>query len=283
MNLTEIKDILDRKELAPLKQLGQNFLIHSGTVDRLVQKVGISGEDNVIELGTGLGSLTQALARQAKQVTGLEIDRGLIRWHQEMEILPDNVHLLHQDMLKADYKDLAARNGAPLKIIANLPYSAASPLLFKLIKERQSIEWAVLMFQKEVALRLQSPPGTRNYGILSVLLAGCAEVEKLMDLKPGEFYPRPKVDSRVLKIQFQPVPARVKALPDYDEELLIRIVKSAFQQRRKTIISALSSSSLSNYSRNDIAKALDQAGINPKSRAEELTVEQYAALTEKLG
>lgn len=282
MNIKEIKSILNQKELVPLKQLGQNFLINAGTIDRLVSLAGISEEDNIVELGVGLGALTQSLARQAGQVTGLEIDRGIISWHREKRTLPDNVSLLNQDMLKVDFQDLAERNGAPLKIIANLPYSIASPLVFKLIRERSYIEWAVLMFQKEVAQRLTASPGGRDYGILSVLLAGCAEVVKLLDLGPAEFYPRPKVDSRVLKIRFQPTPARVKALPDHDEELLIKIVKSAFQQRRKTIAAALANSQLLSLPKKDIVNALNQAGISPRSRAEELNVEEYTALTRQL-
>ncbi|MFP3983357.1 MAG: 16S rRNA (adenine(1518)-N(6)/adenine(1519)-N(6))-dimethyltransferase RsmA [Desulfurivibrionaceae bacterium] len=282
MNIKEIKSILNQKDLVPLKQLGQNFLINAGKIDRIVDLAGISEEDNIVELGVGLGSLTQALARKAGHITGLEIDRGIISWHREKKTLPDNVSLLNQDMLKADFRDLAERSGAPLKIIANLPYSIAGPLVFKLIRERPYIEWAVLMFQKEVARRLTASPGSRDYGILSVLLAGCAEIEKLLDLGPAEFYPRPKVDSRVLKIRFQPTPARVKALPDHDEELLIRIVKSAFQQRRKTIAAALANSQLLSLPKSDIVSALNRAGISPRSRAEEVNVEEYAALTGQL-
>ncbi|MFO7760750.1 MAG: 16S rRNA (adenine(1518)-N(6)/adenine(1519)-N(6))-dimethyltransferase RsmA [Thermodesulfobacteriota bacterium] len=282
MNIKEIKNILHQERLAPLKQLGQNFLIHPATIERLVQMAGISRKDNLVELGVGLGSLTRILAREARHVTGLEIDRKIISWHQNIKILPENVKLLHQDMLKADFKDLASGNGAPLKIIANLPYSIASPLVFKLIKNHQYIEWAVLMFQKEVALRLISSPGTKNYGILSVLLAGCAEVEKLLELGPSEFYPRPKINSQVLKIRFQPVPDRVKALPEYDKKLLARIVKSAFQKRRKTITTALANSSVLAYSKNDIVSALDRAEINQNSRAEKLAIEEYVALTRQL-
>ncbi len=282
MNLKEIRHILSREDLAPLKQLGQNFLVHRATAGRLIREAGISENDNIVELGVGLGSLTRLLAMEANRVTGLELDRGLIRWHEEAKILPDNVRLLHQDMLKADLKGLAVDEGAPLKIVANLPYSIASPLVFKLIKERRHIEWAVLMFQKEVALRLRASPGTREYGILSVLLSGCAEVRKLFDLGPAEFYPRPKVYSQVLKIRFQPAPDRAKTLADHNEELLIKIVKSAFHKRRKTIAAALANSSLINFPKKSILHALDQAGIDPKRRAEELTIEDYAALTEQL-
>ena len=140
------------------------------------------------------------------------------------------------------------------------------------------MEWAALMLQKEVAMRLVASPSTKEYGILSVLLGGCAEVSHLLDVGPGQFYPRPKIDSVVVKIQFHPPPSRAKFLPEHDEKLLRQLVKGAFQQRRKTLVNALSSAPLLSYSKEKIKQALLQAGIDHKVRAENLTVEQFVSL-----
>jgi len=237
----------------------------------------------VLELGVGLGTLTDPLSQRAKQVIGIEIDSGIIAWQRSEGNLADNVTLIHQDLLKADFHDLAIQSGGKLKIVANLPYSISNPLLFKLIDNRNDMEWAVLMLQKEVALRLTAKPGKKEYGILSVFFAGCAEVTHLLDVGPGQFYPRPKIDSVVVKIRFYPTPKRVQDLPDYDERLLRLLVKGGFQQRRKRLANALSSAPLLSYSKEEILGALETADIDSKVRAENLTIEQFVTLCRILG
>lgn len=274
-----IKKILTEHQLAPSKKLGQNFLVHRQTAERIVDLSGVNSQDFVVELGVGLGSLTLPLAERVKQVIGLELDAGIIAYHQEKQDLPSNVTLIHQDLLKADFGELAVRTSSPLKILANLPYSISNLLLFKLVESYESLGWAVLMLQKEVGRRLTAPVGSKEYGVLSVLLADCASVETIMQVGPGQFHPRPKVDSVVVRITFKPTPTRVALLPPHDRKLLRRIVNAAFGQRRKTLRNSLSAGMINGLSREQISALLQQSGINPETRAERLTLEDFVRLT----
>ncbi len=282
MTIRTIKEILKHEKLAPLKRLGQNFLIHKQTAEKIVSLAGIDENETIVELGVGLGTLTGPLAARVNKVIGLEIDSGIIDWQQNDGNLADNVELRHQDLLKADFSRLAEQCGGKLKIVANLPYSISSPLLFKLLDNRQVMGWAVLMLQKEVALRLIAEPGCKEYGILSVLLASSAEVKKLLNVGPEQFHPRPKIDSVVVKISFDPPPRRAASLPQHDHMLLRNIVKSAFQKRRKTLLNALSSSALLAANKEMIRKSLANANIDPTTRAEKLTIEEYVTLCNEL-
>lgn len=276
----QIKDILKKHHLAPSKTRGQNFLINTQIAERIVAKAGITGEDTVLELGVGFGALTTPIAHVAKQVLGLELDAGIIKYHQEEKDLPSNVTVLHQDLLRADFKTLSGETGSRLKIMANLPYSITNPLLFKLIDCRDDVEWAVLMLQKEVGQRLTARVGTKEYGILTVLLGACASVEKLLDVGPGNFHPRPKVDSVVVKILFHPTPIRAKSLPMYDFKLFRALVNAAFQQRRKTLLNALAAGQ--RFTKQRFVEALLSVGISPTVRAERLTTEDFVRLTREL-
>jgi len=282
MSLQSIKDILKSEKLAPSKKRGQNFLIHRQTAATIVALAGVTPDDTVVELGVGLGTLTGPLAEKVRQVIGLEIDSGIIDWQQTSGNLADNVTLIHQDLLKADFPDLAQQCGGRLKILANLPYSISNPLLFKLLDNQEVMEWAVLMLQKEVAMRLTAVPGTKEYGIISVLMAGAATVTQLLNVGPGQFHPRPKVDSVVVKITFHPTPERAVRLPAHDPELLRKVVRSAFQQRRKTLLNSLSASPFITFAKENCRAALLAAGIDPTTRAERLTIENFVALTGQL-
>ncbi|MFZ5766121.1 MAG: 16S rRNA (adenine(1518)-N(6)/adenine(1519)-N(6))-dimethyltransferase RsmA [Thermodesulfobacteriota bacterium] len=282
MSTRTIKQILKDKQLAPSKKLGQNFLIHRQTAERIVVLAGVTTADTVVELGVGLGSLTGPLAAAVDHVIGLEIDAGIIAWQQSEGNLPANVTLIHQDLLEADFTELAERCGGRLKIVANLPYSISNPLLFKLLDNRAVMAWAVLMLQKEVAMRLVASPGTKEYGILSVRMAGAAKMERLLDVGPGQFHPRPKVDSQVVRIVFDPPPDRVRSLPPHDGKLLARVVRAAFGQRRKTLLNALAAGTLPGETKESLLAALDRAAIAPTIRAEQLTIEHYVALTREL-
>ncbi len=279
MPRNDIKKTLKKHRLSPKKRFGQNFLVHQHIADRIVDLSGVTPEDSVIEVGVGLGALTKPLANRAKSVTGLEVDSGIIRWHEEESDLPDNVNLVHQDILKADFNELANNCGGRIKIIANLPYSISNPFMFKLLENHELIDWAVLMVQKEVGKRLTASAGTKEYGILTVLLGSAAFIKPLMEVAPGNFHPCPKVDSWVIQISFQPVPDHVKALPPFDRISLNRIVNAAFQQRRKTLINSISSANLYNLSKSDIAEVLAQHGISPQIRGEKLTVDDFVHLT----
>lgn len=278
----KVKDILRQRKLAPKKRYGQNFLVNKNISADIVSLAGIGPQDTVIEVGVGLGALTFPLAEQCKQVIGLEIDAGIIRFHQEEGNLPDNVTLKHLDILKADFRELSEQTGERIKIIANLPYSISNPLLFKLIDHKDVMEWAVLMLQKEVAQRLTADIGTKNYGILTVRMAACAAVKKLMELGPQHFHPRPKVDSQVVRITFQPQPHRVRALPEYDPQLLETIVRAAFQQRRKILINSLAAADITGMDKKTIGDALEKAGLPGQIRGERLSAEEFIELANNL-
>jgi len=230
------------------------------------------------ELGVGLGSMTLPLAKRVAKVIGIEIDAGIVQWHQDENILPDNVTLIHQDLLKSDFTEIGKQCGGKIKIIANLPYSISNPFLFKLIKHSDIVDYAVIMLQKEVGMRLVASAGTKEYGVLSVLTGAVASVEKIMSLGPQYFHPKPKVDSVVIKITFNPKPDRVKKLQKHDSVLLKKIVKSAFQQRRKTLLNALSSSDTLLGSKAEVKNHIEAAGLSPSVRPDKLTIDDYVSL-----
>ena len=272
--------MLKRKGLAPNKKLGQNFLVHQHTPRRIVELAGLDPEDQVVEVGVGLGALTRPLAAATARVIGLEADSGIIRLHQEQQDLPANVDLVHADVLKVDFAGLVAP-GQRLKIVANLPYSISTPFLFRLIDHAQLMDFAVVMLQKEVAQRLLAQPGTKEYGAPTVLLASCAEVRLLLKVHPADFHPRPKVDSVVVRIGFHPQPQRVQALAAFDRRLFSRVVHAAFGQRRKTLLNALDSAALA-ADKQELARRIEAAGIVPSARAETLSLEDFVALSRAL-
>jgi len=276
---------LQDENLAPKKQLGQNFLIHKATAAAVAGCGKIHSDDIIIEVGVGLGALTQPIAEQAEHVFGLEVDGGIVRFHKKKNDLPENVTLLHQDILKADFEELYRLSKGPLKIMANLPYSISNPFLFKLIEHQEKIAWATIMLQKEVADRLTAAPSTKQYGIPTVLLKSCATVKSLLTLNPAEFHPRPKIDSVVVRIEFcdpEKVAGRV-----YDKFLFQKIVRAAFSQRRKTLLNTLTAGgffrTLSDGDKK-LAKQLTkdtiiEADIAPGARAEVLELGQFIDLT----
>ncbi len=274
MNLAQIKKILKSNELAPSKKRGQNFLVHQSTSERIVQLAGVTADDSIIELGVGLGSLSIPIAAAAHDVTGIEIDKGIIEFHRKNNILPDNFTIIHQDLLTLDFATLAEKTGGPLKIMANLPYSISNPLLFKLLEEPNHLDWAVLMLQKEVGDRIASPAGSKVYGILSVLFSGVAKVTRLMKVGPEQFHPRPKVDSVIVKIDFID-----QNLPDYNSGLLTKIVKAGFQKRRKTLLNSLSSASSFLMDKDTVKECLSRANVQPSVRPEKLTIHEFIAIT----
>lgn len=286
MGKTSTKQILQRHNLAPHKKLGQNFLINPATAESVVISGNVSAEDTIVEVGVGLGALSLPLAQKAKYVFGVEIDSGLVRYHLEEKCLPGNMTLIHDDILKVDFKGLKSQCGEPLKIVANLPYSISNPFIFKLIENRQHIKWVVVMLQKEVADRLCAAPSSKAYGIPTVLLQSCAQIQKLLTLKPHEFHPQPKIDSVVIRLDFQPKPARVDALPPFDFKIFQTLVRTAFGKRRKTLLNNLSSINLfvpptkkSNKNNKEITeKIIKIAGISPAIRAENLSLEDFVQL-----
>ena len=279
------RDILAGYGLAPSKKRGQNFLKHRSTALRIVAKAEFTKEDHIMEVGVGLGALTLCLAEQVAQVTGIEIDRGIVAYLQQTDKLPDNVTLLHEDVLKSDFKSLHQKIGKPLKIISNLPYSISNPFIFKLIDNRTLIERVVILLQKEMAQRLTAAPNTKEYGIPSVLLQSCAEVRQLMEVGAAEFHPRPKVDSLLIEIRFDS-----GKISDDQFKALRDTVRAAFSSRRKTLSNNLTASLPNDLcgttdksrKREYVLASLEAAGLKPDIRAENITIEQFRLLARHL-
>lgn len=276
-----------RNKLAPHKKLGQNFLVHRQTAEAIVRAAGIEKEDIVIEVGVGLGALTEPLAEAARQVLGYEIDSGIVRLHRQEGNLPANVTLIHQDILKADFGEIAARCGDRLKIVANLPYSISNPFIFTLIENAALLDSVTVMLQKEVAERLTAQPGSKEYGVPTLLLSSCATVKTLLHLSPAEFYPRPKVDSVVVRLDFRNRQLPPSLSTEENFALFRLLVRSSFNQRRKTILNTLGQIDLlpprddRARQKSAVAAAIIRAGLQPGRRPETLSLEDFLRLTEE--
>ncbi len=257
------------------RSLGQNFLVDPNIIQAIVRHCRLSPEDTVVELGVGRGDLTLVLAQAAKRVIGIEIDRDLIEWIRANRSMPPNVEIRREDMLRLSLEDLAKETGGPVKLVGNLPYNIATQLVFHLLPQLSHLDWAIFMFQKEVAERILAPPGSKTYGVISVLVSYWMKVERLMEIPPHVFRPRPKVSSTVLRLS----PRKVD-LPAADYRLFTLVVKAAFQQRRKKLSNALKS--LPEADREAVAKAMEECGIDPSVRAERLSLEDFIRLSNKL-
>lgn len=279
--MTSPVSLLKAWKLRPKKQLGQNFLADPSIPRMIVDRAGISAEEIVLEIGAGLGALTVPAARAAKRVYAVETDRGLIDLLQTELLLykADNVTVLTQDILRFDLADFVRREGIdrPLVVIGNLPYHISSQIVVRLIDGRRWVDRAAMMFQKELARRFMAKPGGRDYGRLSVMLAYCAEVRSLAEVRADLFFPKPKIDSEVIEVRFR----KTLENPASDEAFLFQVVKAAFGQRRKTLRNALAGSEL-RIAPEAAGLALDAAGIDAARRAETLSVAEFVALSHAL-
>ncbi len=276
MNAGQVRAFLARHSLVARRDLGQNYLCDVGLAQRLVGLAGVEPGDTVLEIGTGLGILTRALAERAARVVTLEVDAGLVRALRAESLLPSNVELLHADALAADLLGLAAAAGAPVRLVANLPYSISGPLLRKLLDLHESlVDWSV-MLQAEVGARLVAEPNTKDYGSLTVLHRLLVEVKREMKLSGGCFFPPPKVDSVFLRMR--PLAQPALALGELPE--LERFVRAAFGQRRKTLANALRGAGLDTRA---LGQQLDALGLDPRARAESLAPAELLALSRALG
>ena len=283
----QTRTILKEHNLAPKKRFGQNFLVHKQTAEAIVNSGRITKQDVVVEVGVGLGALTYPLSRASQHVFGYEIDSGIIRYHNEEGNLPQNVTLFHQDILTANFDELHDKCGNDLIIMANLPYSISNPFIFKLIDNAHLISKATIMVQKEVADRLMAKPKSKEYGIPTILLGVCASVKKNMTLKPDEFHPRPKVDSVVITIDFTKISRIEGDIPEFNRPFFNRMVRTAFSQRRKTLLNTLASGGFFRKNGADdktlnktyTQQAIEAANIASSIRPECLDVSDYISLS----
>jgi 16S rRNA (adenine1518-N6/adenine1519-N6)-dimethyltransferase len=270
---------LKERQLRPKKTLGQNFLADPSTAALIIRKSGLGPEDSVLEIGAGLGALTLPLSHAAKRVYAVEKDAalaGLLQQQLRKQGI-ENVSVKNTDIFDVDPSALCAGQSRGLHVFGNLPYYISSQVLFYLIQSRWCIRQADLMFQKEVAQRLTGVPCTKSYSRLSVIMQYYTEIRRTATVGAHLFWPSPKVDSEVLQFRFKPSPEPVLR----DEARFLAVVKAAFGKRRKTLQNALLSSELG-AGRDALMQAFAQTGINPQSRAETLTVEQFVHLANAL-
>lgn len=269
---------MDAKILPPLKSLGQNFLRNPATARRIVEQIPLAPDRAVVELGAGQGALTFLLAENAATVLALEIDTGLAAQLKEKvrQAGRDNIRVIHQDLLKTDWRNWFDLLGGPFYLVGNLPYHISTPVLFKIIEYRDIVQGAYVMLQKEVADRLSGIPGQKTYGLLTVLIGYYARVRTLLQLGPGSFFPRPKVSSTFVELRLRETldPAIL------DESVFQWTVRSAFGQRRKQLKNALTADSL--FPAETVLEALAQTGVEPLARGETLSIEQFVRLANVL-
>lgn len=255
----------------PRKHFGQHFLAQPATASRIVHSAELRGCEIVVEIGPGLGALTRLLIPMAHRLHLIEIDRDMAVYQRERIPAGGTVQVHEQDVLSFDFSALSEREGGRLVLLGNLPYSISSPLVFHLLAAHPSIDRAVFMVQKEVGERFSAVPGTKNYGVLSVLLGIYSRVRPLFTVGPGQFYPPPKVDSMVLRVDF---PEDSPLCPPF--EFLRKFVSVAFQQRRKTLSNSLKG--VFGISAHALSNAFLKAGIDSARRPETLSAAEFVAL-----
>lgn len=261
------------------KSLGQNFLTDASVLDCIVEQSGIGAETDVLEIGPGIGVLTARLCRSARKVVSVELDDKLLPILADTLAEFDNVEIVHGDILKTDIGALVQDRfgGEKVQVAANLPYYITSPILMRLIEARMWISSVTVMVQKEVAQRIAASPGGKDYGVLSVAVQAYGDVELLTEVPPESFLPPPKVSSAVIRIRLSDEP-RIAA----NETLFFKIVKASFAQRRKTLCNSLSAT-MPQYDKERIRACLTECGLSETVRAERLSLEDFAKLTNLLG
>ncbi len=275
---TRTKQILEKYGFSFKKSLGQNFLVDTNILHNIVEAAELSKERAVIEIGPGIGALTEQLCRAAGKVMAIEIDQRLLPILEDTLSPYGNVEVVHGDVLKLNLKQLVANRLAgyeEISVVANLPYYVTSPILMKLLEERLPLKQIVVMIQKEVADRIAAKPGSKDYGSLSVAAQFYAEAEIAMNVPASVFIPKPNVDSAVLKLSIREKPA----VDVTDEELFFRVVRASFAQRRKTILNNLMSNLAGKEQKEMVIQALETAGIEPSRRGETLSIEEFAKLS----
>ncbi len=273
-------EILNKYRFIFQKKFGQNFLIDTHVLDKIIQAAEITKEDFVLEIGPGIGTLTQYLCENAREVVAVEIDKMLIPILEDTLSEYNNVTVINQDILKLDLNALVQeRNGGrPIKVVANLPYYITTPIIMDLFERHLPLVNVTVMVQKEVADRMQASPGGKDYGALSLAVQYYAKPYIAANVPPNCFMPRPNVGSAVIRLTLHEAsPVKVK-----DEKLLFKMIRASFNQRRKTLANGLNNSAELSFDKEQIAKALSSLHLPENIRGEALTLEQFAALSELL-
>ena len=276
-NPTNTLAVINRYEFAFQKKFGQNFLIDQGIVEKIVREAGVTKDDFVLEIGPGIGTMTQILCENAREVAAVEIDRKLIPILNDTLSEYDNVTIINDDILKVDINKLAEEKngGRPIKVVANLPYYITTHIIMGLFESHVPLDSITIMVQKEVADRMQTGPGSKDYGALSLAVQFYAKPEIVVNVPPECFMPRPNVGSAVIRLKrHETRPVDVK-----DEKLMFRIIRASFNQRRKTLANGLNNSPEIGYTKEQIAAAIEELGRGASIRGEALTLEEFARLS----
>lgn len=273
-------EVINKYGFAFQKKFGQNFLIDSNILENIIDAAEITKEDFVLEIGPGIGTMTQYLCESAREVAAVEIDRMLIPILEDTLSEYDNVEVLNKDVLKVDIKFLAEQKngGRPIKVVANLPYYITTPIIMGLFESHVPVESITIMVQKEVADRMQTGPGSKDYGALSLAVQYYAKAQTMLKVPATCFMPRPNVDSAVIKLtRHKESPINVN-----NEKLMFKIIRASFNQRRKTLANGIKNSPELNFTREQVVDALYKIGKAENIRGETLTLEQFAALTNEI-
>ena len=273
-------EVLQKYNFNFQKKFGQNFLIDTHVLDKIMAAAGITKDDFVLEIGPGIGTMTQYLACAAREVVAVEIDKNLIPILEDTLSDYDNVSVINEDILKVDIASLAKEKngGRPIKVVANLPYYITTPIIMGLYEKHVPLESITVMVQKEVADRMQVGPGTKDYGALSLAVQFYAEPYIVANVPPNCFMPRPSVGSAVIRLtSHKEPPVTVE-----DEALMFRIIRASFNQRRKTLANGLKNSSELDFTKEEIEAAIEQLGKGPSIRGEALTLAEFARLADIL-
>lgn len=274
-------EIIQKYEFMFQKKFGQNFLIDTHVLEKIISAAGITKNDCVLEIGPGIGTMTQYLAENAGHVVAVEIDRNLIPILKETLADYNNVTVINEDILRVDIKALAEEynGGKPIKVVANLPYYITTPIIMGLFESGVPIDNITVMVQKEVADRMKEGPGSKDYGALSLAVQYYAEPEIVANVPPNCFIPRPNVGSAVIRLtRHKEMPVEVK-----DPALMFKIIRASFNQRRKTLQNGLGNASELPYTKEQIAVAITEMGLTPTIRGEALSLAQFAQLSDILG
>ena len=278
VRMTSVRRLLAEYSISPARRLGQHFLIDRGIMVAIIRTAAVDSQDVALEVGPGLGEMTMLLASKARRVIAIEIDESIVALLKDRLDDYDNIVLHRGDALKFDFLGESRKWGEKLKVVSNLPYSISTQLLFCFVEMKDAFSGMTLMLQKEVAERIVAAPGGKQYGVLSVLLQLYCDASIRFLVPPSSFYPRPKVESAVVRFDFLEKP-RVGIK---DEALFRKVVKASFGHRRKTLKNALKNFGFFNSKAWDVEAHFRRAGIDPTRRGETLTLEEFAALSEAI-